>query len=294
MLYFSHRYFKHLTKLIEAAHILNSTHITRDQLNKAHDLLELYVKEFEENYGPTNMVFNVHLLLHKTKSVIKNGPLQTYSNYAFEDYIGYLAKFVLGPTDVLNQITDRYLLKKSLDTHLQDSEAAKEFNDKIEYKHFSKTTKHGGFILVGKPRKLLDLTESAWIINELNTLEFEMDATENIFLYRAVFVEEKIYYETFEESTKVKTNDAFVCDTQLGICGDIKHIILAKQNIFFVINNKYALDESIGIPPYIYKLVDKQDEFRIITPVSLKYKYAFVKIDCITMCAKFPNLYERN
>lgn len=79
-----------------------------------------------------------------------------------------------------------------------------------------------------------------------------MDVNENIFLYRAVFVDEKLYYGTIEERTKIKTNYAFVCDTQLGICGDIKHIILAKQNIFLsLIISMHQTNQSEFLHTYI-------------------------------------------
>lgn len=276
-------------KLIEATHILSSTQITRDQLDKAHNLLQSYVEEFQNYFGEKNMVINVHLLLHTAKCVRKNGPLFGYSNYAFEDNIGYLQRRVLGPTDVLYQITDRYLLKKSLESHLQSSEIAQTFNDQIEYKHFSKTSKHDKSIFIGKAKKLMESNDCNWIRNELG-----MEVSQEILSYRAVFVDEYIYYETIEESAKVTTHDAFVCNPDCGIYGEIKHIIVARQNLYFFINNKYEPDETAGISPFIYKLLEKQEDFRLITPDLLYSKYAFIKTNNIMMCAKFPNLFERN
>lgn len=284
-----HRYFAHLMKLVEATHILCSTQITSDQLDKADNLLQTFVQEFEDNYGGVNMVFNVHLLLHTVQCVRKSGPLFTYSNYAFEDNIGYLGKFVRGPTDPLYQITDRYLLKKSLKDYLEHSDIAKAYNYQIEHKHFSKTSKLDKFVFVGKARTLMNSDDCSWIRKV-----GQMEITEEILSYRAVFVDEKVYFETVEESKKCKTYDAFVCNPNCGIYGEIKYIIMAKQNVYFVINNKYKPDEATGIKPFIYKLDEKQDDVRLIIPSSVESKYAFIKLDKIMTCTKFPNLYERN
>lgn len=277
-------------KLVEAIHILCSTQITEDQLIKADDLLRAYVEEFESNYGEQNMLFNVHLLLHTVQCVRKNGPLWTCSNYAFEDYIGVLARSVLGPTDIVSQITGRYLMKKSLDFHLQtSSEPVKIYHDTIQHKHFSKTWKYANFLFVGNPNTVTDP-----IVYDLIQNEMEMNIAEEISAYRAVFVDDKVFYETAEESEKYKTHDAFVCNPDLEIYAEIKFIIKAMRDVFFVINNKYKLDESMGIKPYIYRLIEKEDDLRLIRPSVLDFKYAFVKTDKIITCAKFPNLYERN
>lgn len=282
------RYFKHLIKLIEATHILCSTQISTEQLDRAENLLQSFVQDFEEHYGQANMVFNIHLLLHTAQCVRKNGPLFGYSNYAFEDYIGNLKGFVLAPTDVLHQITTRYLMKKSVETHLEKSDLAKAFNYRIRSLHFANTVQLGRSLLIGKA-KVLDENDSVFIRNELG-----MDITEVISSYRALFVHENIYFETTEESEKKQTNDAFVCSPNSGIFGEIKNIVVARQNSYFLINNKYEADGLKGIQPFIYELVAKPTELCLIPADLIDSKYAFIKINAIITCAKFPNVYERN
>lgn len=57
--------------MIDAIHILTSDRITQTALNKAEDLLKLFVDEFEILYGESNMVYNVHQLLHLAECVKK-------------------------------------------------------------------------------------------------------------------------------------------------------------------------------------------------------------------------------
>lgn len=275
-------------KLVEATHILCSTQITDDQLNKSAELLQSYVHEFEDNYGQENMLFNVHLLLHTTKCVRKNGPLFTYSNYLFEDYIGVLARSVLGPTDIVSQVTTRYLMTKNLERHLQDSPSAKAFNNRIAHNHYSVTWKYGNFIFVGKPTEVNDTIVCQFIQNEL-----QVNVAQEVCAYRAVFIDKKIFFETVNESDKKKTSDAFVCIPENNIYGEIICIIKERQYVHFVINNKYKLDE-IAIQPFIYKLIPKEDELCLIQATDLHHKYALVKTNKMIICAKFPNLYERN
>lgn len=280
----------HLLKLIEATHILCSTAISEFDLDRAQHLLSTFVNEFEILYGQQNMVFNVHLLIHTAKCVKLNGPLFTYSNYSTEDNLAHIVDFIKGTTDVLLQIADRYMLERNLFRHLQSSRRASNFNEQLKCKHFSVTSKLGNCILVGKGH-VIDRASINFIYQELN-----LEHTEKVFSHRAVFIDCKVYYETATLQTKSKrTYDSFVCSPNEQIYGEIENILIVRNQIWFVVNNKYTVKEnSRNIGKIQINLVEKQEEDILIARAEIFIeKFALMKTNVI-ICSKFPNLYERN
>jgi len=57
-------------------------------------LLNKFVKNYADIYGKEQMVYNVHGLLHLCDSVKKFGPLDQFSAFPFESYLGRLKKLV--------------------------------------------------------------------------------------------------------------------------------------------------------------------------------------------------------
>lgn len=109
-----HEYYTHFMLFSNALHILLRVKLTEFDLEMAEKKLVLFVHQFEKLYGKHNMVMNVHMLLHLVDSVRRHGPLWMQSAFPFEDYNGVLSRYVVGPREVLLQITTKYLLSKSL------------------------------------------------------------------------------------------------------------------------------------------------------------------------------------
>lgn len=290
---FLHRYLVHMLKLVEAMHVLSSTKISKAQLTKAENLLKSYVKEYEEFYGEKNMVFNTHLLLHKGKCVTNNGPLYAYSNYSTEDNLGHLVSFVKGPTDVLWQILDRYYLEKNLHEQLKYSPRARIFHDQIARNHFSVTTKLGNFLLIGKGHEISDaLADFVY-----TQLEYEVERTEEIISYRAIFLDSKIYYESATiETSKKRTYDSFVANADDEIYGEIHHILVIRNQVYFIIKNQYSVKQHPhNISDILVHLEEKTEQNdQVINSEKFKEKFALMKTDSVVICSKFPNMYERN
>lgn len=287
-----YRYLTHFVKLIDAVHILSGVQITKDQLNRARYLLQSFVEEFEQLYGKQNMVFNVHLLLHLVDCVEKNGPIYAYSNYSTEDNIGHLVNFVKGTTDVLSQICDRYLIEKSLHLQLQNSPNAKQFMDKIKYRQFSKLSRVGASMLVGKSNQHSYESVHKWIFDHMR-----LEIGQKMKTYRAVFINSKLYFETADlKSAKKLTYDSFVCIPNDNIYGEINLIFEAENEVFFVVNNIFQIknqDSDIS-SSFIKELEEKTNpNLVIIKSSNICSKYVLMKTTKVT-CAPFPNIYERN
>lgn len=250
------RFTKHLAKLVDAVHITNSTSIDTNDLQKAEDSLISYVEEFELLYGESNMVYNVHQLLHICKCVKVNGPLFTYSNYSMEDNIGHLVSLVKGTTDVASQINTKYTLEKSLFEHLEKSPRARDFYERIERKlSFPVATELNGTLVVGKAlqRAVLNEQDVSLIKEMLN-----LNENDHIIEYSSIFLKSKIFYESLSNSINKRTNDSFICSTATNHFADIKSIFVIRDQIFLFINEKYDIIEDIDCESIIFLKVFMQ------------------------------------
>ena len=92
-----------------AIHILVSPVLCLDKehADYANSLLVAFVKHFSELYGETFVSYNVHSLIHLREDVKKFGPLDSFSAFPFENYLGKLKKMVRKPNCVLEQVIRR-------------------------------------------------------------------------------------------------------------------------------------------------------------------------------------------
>jgi len=73
------KYHCHWALLIEGIRILLGSEINTQQINLAHEALVNNVGGVQSLYGEEHMTFNLHSLLHLSKSVVHCGPLGTLS-----------------------------------------------------------------------------------------------------------------------------------------------------------------------------------------------------------------------
>lgn len=102
--------FNHFLLLSESIYYLLSTDLESAELMKVEQKLIDFVVNFQRIYGKNNVTMNVHLLLHLVESVRQCGPLWATSLFGFESNNGRLVKYVNGTTDILSQISTKYLL----------------------------------------------------------------------------------------------------------------------------------------------------------------------------------------
>jgi len=77
-------------------------------INYARKLLSHFVTSFNSLYGSHNISYNVHGLLHLVDDVEQFGPLDNFSAYRFENYLGKLKKKICKDDKPLQQIARRY------------------------------------------------------------------------------------------------------------------------------------------------------------------------------------------
>lgn len=87
--------------------LISLKHINKLGIHLAQKFLEIFVNHAKEIYGFEFMVYNVHVLYHLSKDVEKFGPLDNFSAFAFENYLGKLKSLIKSPKKPLEQIMRR-------------------------------------------------------------------------------------------------------------------------------------------------------------------------------------------
>lgn len=108
------RFLKHLALLSHSTFLLLKKRVEERDIAQAGQLLQDFVKEVPNLYGETAATFNIHQLLHLSKSVRMTGPLWATSTFPFEGGNGDLLKLVSAANCVPMQIAERCVLQQSL------------------------------------------------------------------------------------------------------------------------------------------------------------------------------------
>lgn len=126
------KYLSHFRTLSSCIYTLLQPSLSSHTLKETEEKMRKFVHNYEQYYGKLNMTMNVHSLLHLVECVVNFGPLWSFSMFPFESYNGLLKSFVVAPTDVLYQITMRYISYKSLHFGNSVKERGNALQDKKE------------------------------------------------------------------------------------------------------------------------------------------------------------------
>lgn len=103
----SGEHFNHFMLLHTAISILIQKDFCIQFNNAAKQILKLFIQDFEVLYGLENMTHNIHLLYHLPDDCIKNGPLDYFSAFKYESYLGKLKNLIQSSYKPLEQIHNR-------------------------------------------------------------------------------------------------------------------------------------------------------------------------------------------
>lgn len=93
--------------LMIAVRILESPSLVVKYLAVADACLKLFVQTFKDIYGPENVVYNVHAVLHLADDAKQFGSLRNTTAFPFENYLGTLNDYIHKPNKVLEQVVKR-------------------------------------------------------------------------------------------------------------------------------------------------------------------------------------------
>ena len=76
-------------------------------LSYASSLAKAFLEKSTVLFGETFLVYNSHALIHLIDEVRRNGPIETFSCFPYENFLRFLKKCVLSPYKPLQQIVNR-------------------------------------------------------------------------------------------------------------------------------------------------------------------------------------------
>lgn len=106
--------YQHFMVFSIGIYCLTSSVLCATHCEYANELLRLFVQDFATLYGDNMIVYNVHNLIHLANDASKFGPLDNFSAFVFESFLGKLKRLVRKPNYPLQQVIRR-LSESSLD-----------------------------------------------------------------------------------------------------------------------------------------------------------------------------------
>ncbi|XP_029676799.1 uncharacterized protein LOC115243742 [Formica exsecta] len=98
-----------LTLHVAISILISPTLITNNEnIKYAEELLVNFVKGFQVLYSKQFVSHNVHNLIHLSNEVRRNGILDNFSAFPFENFLGSLKKLIRKPEKPLQQLARRY------------------------------------------------------------------------------------------------------------------------------------------------------------------------------------------
>ncbi|XP_077541965.1 uncharacterized protein LOC144154323 [Haemaphysalis longicornis] len=217
-------YWRHLSKLSEAVHILLQEAISPGEIDRAECLLFAFVERCAPPlFEPTAATFNVHSLLHLGDSVRDLGPLWANSCFTFEGGNGKLVKSITAANGLPHQVVERVVMEQCLDSCLavgcmlteDEKSICKEF---LEHAQVSSAVQEGDATLLGRNKHAILSTPERDALNELGY--------EKVECYDKLIVKHQIYHSTlYKRPTKSDTTFVETCKG----CFRIEKIVLASR-----------------------------------------------------------------
>ncbi|XP_037052026.1 uncharacterized protein LOC119085686 [Bradysia coprophila] len=251
------RYVQHIRMLSAAVYMLLKENIPRIEVDQAGEMLNDFVKQHQDLYGKENMVTVIHLLKHITVAVEKQGPLWAQSAFPFERNNGCILKMINGTTDVLYQMSTKYVLKNSLTNRPDDTKKAVRKNDNFLGKSIT-IAEHGLFAL------------NVVNLQRLNLSNVPLEVYKRCQLGKSIFT--SILY------TRPKRSVDYFVKLFGGQIGAVKfYWKMGEENFVFVeeyevIDNIYHIEKVQSTKKVIMAPIEFITEKKIFMQVGL-YKY---------------------
>lgn len=225
------------------------------------------------------MTYNVHLLLHLADCVRNCGPLWSYSAFHFESNNGTLSKCINGTTDVLAQVSEKYVLSKCISNIHPKPDIVCNFERNL-YEHRTNIAPHHFKIHADKLNP-----EMKSFMKENNV------KIENKIFYERITINNTVY-TTYDRSNKLKNNDSTI-QTKDGQFARIRGIF-KKQSNYYLIIEKLIVNVCYNAQ-HIWNIINNNDLiFKIIIVSDIKNKCIILNIDNgIAVCVP-PNNFEKD
>lgn len=291
------KYLLHLALLVTAIQICLQDVITPDMLENARVLLIKYVIKVQKYFGKESMRYNVHLLLHITKSIENWGPLWTHNAFSFENENRLLLQLKTSPYLVTIQIARRYIFYKSIPAftrNITNGRRYSQFCQNLDNKnkvHFS--MKVGDCTLLGSGKKYTLLPEEVATLNE--TFPINCISYEKIIVNGIRFT--SLLYKRQQKSTDsvIRTPDGVKGTISNICCFDVcqedrsvrKRVIVFVREIL-VRNDPYLTTSDVTVTHIKRCNVNNTNPLRACDPTSLRDQCILITVDNKSFISEIP------
>jgi len=142
-------YFNHLYNFVLALEIILSENILVEHLEKANELLHIFVKKMSSLYEPSILKSGIHELLHLVQCTREIGPLIAFSCFPYEELNRKMIRYIKGHNLMGDEFYKLFAVQKSLcffsRNHSFSSPAIKEYVEK--YSKIRTSNRKGSLII---------------------------------------------------------------------------------------------------------------------------------------------------
>lgn len=213
------KYLDHFNLLSSSIYKLLTTNISSQDVIDVKNNLNVFVKQYQNLYGKKHMTMNVHLLNHLVFCVENLGPLWSQSMFSFESNNATFSRYVIGSTDIIAQLTSRYMIDKSTQRQLHPKRSG-------TFAHLS-----------GKKTIKLSARETA-VLNENNIFFENNESVQTYCVYR-----EHDQRFTSLNYTAAKTTIDFFVKLNNGTLGKVK-FYFERENINYMVLEQYECSKQ--------------------------------------------------
>ena len=306
-------YYNHLLLLVEAVFLLSGPSITQRDLNRADACLSKFVFRVEELFGKQHVTYNVHQLLHLTKTVIDWGPVSNYSSYIFEGFNQILLKLFHGTQAVPKQIANSFLLFRgivkvaaSIPRESDDDDDVLTYVDSqlTGSSPLRKSLKfHDNITLLGAHYSRNLNLEEKFLAEE----HFHVDVEDEVLIFSKAVVNGNILYSSNYRRV-VKRNNYTVGLSDNSIVEILNFVVVRLVNgqkmivgfarSLMVARHWMGRDNDLGHCCTHIKLIDGfETTLRLVDLTTIVHKYVTIDSGCSLpgkMCCRLPNLIDRD
>lgn len=125
--------YKNFLDFFVGIYCLASPFFCKTHYQYAQELLCIFVQDFGKIYGSDMLVYNVHGLSHLAADVANFGPLDNFSAFPFENFLGKLKAMLRKPTHPIQQVVSR--LHEEMNIYLPNESKTKVGVQAPEYEH---------------------------------------------------------------------------------------------------------------------------------------------------------------
>lgn len=213
------KYLNHLQLLSASIYKLLTTNISSQDVISVESNLNIFVKQYQDFYGKGTMTMNVHLLTHIVFCVKNLGPLWSQSMFSFESNNATFSRYVKGSTDILAQISTRYMLQNSIK---QTPNSIKDLSEKFSF------------------TKKIKLTESEVIAFRSKNILFDVSKPVKIY---CVYKKNNERYTSLKYEQAKKTID-YVVRLKDSSVGKVK-LYLIVDGLAYILLDQFEYGETV-------------------------------------------------